>query len=145
MKSTLILTKEYNIEEIEDLCSLLLPLLLGKKVLFYAPMGAGKTTLIKQLLGNLKIDGNVQSPTFSILNEYFSNEIQDFIYHFDLYRIEKEEELTQIGFEDYLDENRTVLIEWAERLELFKPLDALCIEIEINGLNSRVLRLLKLN
>ena len=76
---------------------------------------------------------------------FLSFAIMDFIYHFDLYRIEKEEELTQIGFEDYLDENRTVLIEWAERLELFKPLDALCIEIEINGLNSRVLRLLKLN
>lgn len=145
MRSTLILTKEYSLEEIEDVCSSLLPLLLGKKVLFYAPMGAGKTTLIKELLRNLHIDGNVQSPTFSILNEYFSNEIQDFIYHFDLYRIEKEEELIQIGFEDYLDENRTVLIEWAERLEFFKPHEALCIEIEISGLNSRVIRLLKLN
>lgn len=145
MRSTLILTKEYSLEEIEDVCSSLLPLLLGKKVLFYAPMGAGKTTLIKELLRNLQIEGNVQSPTFSILNEYFSNEIQDFIYHFDLYRIEKEEELIQIGFEDYLDENRTVLIEWAERLEYYKPHDALCVEIKINGLNSRVIRLSRLN
>lgn len=145
MRSTLILTKEYSLEEIEDVCSSLLPLLLGKKVLFYGPMGAGKTTLIKELLKNLQIEGNVQSPTFSILNEYFSNEIQDFIYHFDLYRIEKEEELIQIGFEDYLDENRTVLIEWAERLEYYKPHDALCVEIKINGLNSRVIRLSRLN
>ena len=145
MRSTLILTKEYSLEEIEDVCSSLLPLLLGKKVLFYAPMGAGKTTLIKELLRNLQIEGNVQSPTFSILNEYFSNEIQDFIYHFDLYRIEKEEELIQIGFEDYLDENRTVLIEWAERLEYYKPHDALCVEIKINGLNSRVIRISRLN
>ncbi len=145
MKSKLILTKKYSLDEIEDLCFSLLPLLLGKKVLFYAPMGAGKTTLIKQLLRNLDIDGNVQSPTFSILNEYFSKEIQDYIYHFDLYRIEKEEELTQIGFEDYLDGNRTVLIEWAERLEFFKPRNALCIEIEISSLNSRVVRLSNLH
>lgn len=137
----MIFTSEYSLDDIEEVCHNLLPYLLGQKVLFYAPMGAGKTTLIKNLLKNLDVEGNVQSPTFAIINEYYSRNIKDYIYHFDLYRIENEQELTQIGFEDYLDAERMVFIEWAERLDVFKPLQALCIEIEIIDLNSRILRL----
>ena len=69
--------------------------------------------------------------------------MQEYSY-FDLYRIENEQELTQIGFEDYLDAERMVFIEWAERLDVFKPLQALCIEIEIIDSNSRILRLFQL-
>ena len=137
----MIFTAEYSLEDIEEVCRNLLPHLLGQKVLFYAPMGAGKTTLIKNLLKNLDVEGNVQSPTFAIVNEYYSRNIKDYIYHFDLYRIENEQELTQIGFEDYLDAERMVFIEWAERLDVFKPQKALSIEIEIIDSNSRILRL----
>ncbi len=137
----MIFSAEYSLEDIEEVCRNLLPHLLGQKVLFYAPMGAGKTTLIKNLLKNLDVEGNVQSPTFAIVNEYYSRNIKDYIYHFDLYRIENEQELTQIGFEDYLDAERMVFIEWAERLDVFKPQKALSIEIEIIDSNSRILRL----
>ena len=140
----MIFTAEYSLDDIEEVCHNLLPHLLGQKVLFYAPMGAGKTTLIKNLLKNLDIEVNVQSPTFAIVNEYYSHNIKDYIFHFDLYRIENEQELTQIGFEDYLDAERMVFIEWAERLDVFKPLQALCIEIEIIDSNSRILRLFQL-
>lgn len=137
----MIFTAEYSLEDIEEVCRNLLPHLLGQKVLFYAPMGAGKTTLIKNLLKNLDVEGNVQSPTFAIVNEYYSRNIKDYIYHFDLYRIENEQELTQIGLEDYFDAERMVFIEWAERLDVFKPQKALSIEIEIIDSNSRILRL----
>ena len=140
----MIFTAEYSLDNIEEVCHNLLPHLLGQKVLFYAPMGAGKTTLIKNLLKNLEVEGNVQSPTFAIVNEYYSRSIKDYIYHFDLYRIENEQELTQIGFEDYLDAGRMVFIEGAERLDVFKPLQAMCIEIEIIDSNSRILRLSQL-
>ena len=140
----MIFSAEYSLEDIEEVCRNLLPHLLGQKVLFYAPMGAGKTTLIKNLLKNLDVEGNVQSPTFAIVNEYYSRNIKDYIYHFDLYRIENEQELTQIGFEDYLDAERMVFIEWAERLDVFKPQKALSIEIEIIDSNSRILRLSEL-
>lgn len=137
----MIFSAEYSLEDIEEVCRNLLPHLLGQKVLFYAPMGAGKTTLIKNLLKNLDVEGNVQSPTFAIVNEYYSRNIKDYIYHFDLYRIENEQELTQIGFEDYFEAERMVFIEWAERLDVFKPQKALSIEIEIIDSNSRILRL----
>ncbi len=64
----MIFTAEYSLDNIEEVCHNLLPHLLGQKVLFYAPMGAGKTTLIKNLLKNLDVEGNVQSPTFAIVN-----------------------------------------------------------------------------
>ena len=140
----MIFCAEYSLEDIEEVCRNLLPHLLGQKVLFYAPMGAGKTTLIKNLLKNLDVEGNVQSPTFAIVNEYYSRNIKDYIYHFDLYRIENEQELTQIGFEDYFEAERMVFIEWAERLDVFKPQKALSIEIEIIDSNSRILRLSEL-
>ena len=85
-------------------------------VLICGEMGAGKTTLIKELLSLMSVVDNVSSPTFSIINEY-STDKNEIIYHMDLYRIEDISELDNIGFFEYLESGKTCLIEWGEIIE----------------------------
>ena len=85
-------------------------------VLICGEMGAGKTTLIKELLSLMSVIDNVSSPTFSIINEY-STDKNEIIYHMDLYRIEDISELDNIGFFEYLESGKTCLIEWGEMIE----------------------------
>ena len=85
-------------------------------VLMCGEMGAGKTTLIKELLSLMSVVDNVSSPTFSIINEYSTNK-NEIIYHMDLYRIEDISELDNIGFFEYLESGKTCLIEWGEMIE----------------------------
>lgn len=110
----------------------------GKKVfLFDAPMGAGKTTFIKSLCHYLEVTDTMSSPTYSIVNEYDTN-TKTKIYHFDLYRLKSEEELFEIGFEDYLNSDNYLFIEWPELATHF--LDSfLRIIISIEN-NNRYLR-----
>lgn len=111
----------------------------GKKrvFLFDAPMGAGKTTFIKAICRHLKVIDTMSSPTYSIVNEYDTeNEIK--IYHFDLYRLRSAEELFDIGFEDYLASNNYVFIEWPE---MAMPFVDSYVRIIINSdSNNRYLR-----
>lgn len=86
----------------------------GEKVfLFDAPMGAGKTTFIKSLCEYLGVTDTMSSPTYSIVNEYHTI-YKNKIFHFDLYRLKTEQELFELGFEDYLSSNNYVFIEWPE-------------------------------
>ena len=85
-------------------------------VLICGEMGAGKTTLIKELLSLMSVIDNVSSPTFSIINEY-STDKGEIIYHMDLYRVEDISELDNIGFFEYLESGKTCLIEWGEIIE----------------------------
>jgi tRNA threonylcarbamoyladenosine biosynthesis protein TsaE len=84
--------------------------------LFRGQMGAGKTTLIKELTRQLGVEGHVQSPTFALVNEYARPNDSD-IYHFDLYRLKNAQEALDIGMEDYLDSGNICLIEWPEQAE----------------------------
>ena len=70
--------------------------------LFEAPMGAGKTTFIKSLCEFLNVTDTMSSPTYSIVNEYYTNSNSK-LYHFDLYRLKSSEELFEIGFKDYIE------------------------------------------
>ena len=85
-------------------------------VLISGEMGAGKTTLIKELLLHMSFIDNVYSHTFSIINEYSTSK-DEIIYHMDLYRIKDIAELDNIGFFEYLESGRTCLIEWGEMIE----------------------------
>ena len=85
-------------------------------VLISGEMGVGKTTLIKQILIGLNVIDNISSPTFSIINEY-KTKSKDLIYHMDLYRINRIEELEQIGFFEYLESGNLCFIEWGEIIE----------------------------
>lgn len=83
-------------------------------------MGAGKTTLIKALCAYLGVTDEVSSPTFSLVNEYSSGNQP--IYHFDFYRIVSEEELYDIGYEDYFFSGYLCLVEWPEKApEIIPP------------------------
>ena len=86
---------------------------------FDAEMGAGKTTLIKQLCSVLGSKDSFSSPTYSIVNEYDSSEGK--LYHFDLYRIKNREELLDLGFEEYISSGNYCFIEWPQIAGSFLP------------------------
>lgn len=83
----------------------------------YGEMGSGKTTLIKYLCLALGVVDSVSSPTFSIVNEYRRGETKSSVFHFDLYRIKQNEELFDIGIEEYLNSSSICFVEWPERIE----------------------------
>jgi tRNA threonylcarbamoyladenosine biosynthesis protein TsaE len=107
--------------------------------LFRGQMGAGKTTLSKELLLQLGVGQNVQSPTFSLVNEYqtITGEI---IYHFDLYRLKNIQEALAIGIEEYLDSGNYCLIEWPEQAEELWDFPHVNVEIEaINEVQRKLI------
>ena len=91
-------------------------------------LGVGKTVLTQGFAAGLGIRGAVSSPTFTILQEYTEGRLP--LYHFDVYRLEEEEELDEIGFDDYLYGDGVCLIEWAERFPERLPEAAFEIRIE---------------
>ena len=97
---------------------------------FFGKMGAGKTTFVKALCEALEVSDVVNSPTFSIVNEYQSEKLGKPIYHFDFYRIKKLEEAYDMGAEDYFYSGNLCLIEWPELIEDILPEDAVRVEIE---------------
>lgn len=88
--------------------------------LFEGGMGAGKTTLIKAICGELGVLNTVQSPTFSIVNEYLTD-TGETIYHFDCYRLKNVTEAYDIGVEEYLDSGNLCLIEWPDKIAELIP------------------------
>lgn len=105
-------------------------------ILFRAPMGAGKTTLISEIVTLLGSTDPVSSPTFAIVNEYRDSEGEP-IYHFDMYRIGKLEEALDFGCEEYFDSGALCLIEWPELIEELIPDDAMSVEIVIDNPKER--------
>lgn len=103
-----------------------------KMVAFHGEMGAGKTTFINGLLSQMSIEDHVSSPTFSIVNEYFSKEFGT-VYHFDFYRIEDEAEALDIGVEELFDENAYCFIEWPERIDNLIPENCVSVYIELDN------------
>ena len=110
---------------------------------FYAPMGAGKTTFIKAICEELGSEDVITSPTFAIVNEYTLNSKLStlnfqLIYHFDLYRIKKQEELYDIGADDYFYSGSPCFIEWPEMAESALPDETIKITITPQPDGSRI-------
>lgn len=100
-------------------------------------MGAGKTTLVAEMMRQLGMDDEASSPTFAIVNEYHSSNTGQTVYHFDFYRLESSAEAYDIGIEDYWDSGNLCLMEWTENIEDILPDDTLFIEIEEQPDGSR--------
>ena len=83
---------------------------------FFGEMGTGKTTLIKEICRQLGVEGDMTSPTFAIVNEYWSR-VGEPLYHFDFYRIDEPDDATRIGFQDYLYSGSYCFIEWTDKVE----------------------------
>ncbi len=97
---------------------------------FEGEMGAGKTTLIKEICSILGVRDEVQSPTFSIVNQYESPEKT--IYHFDFYRLKSEQEAYDIGYEEYFyAPNTYCFLEWASKIPNLLPPNYAKIEIKV--------------
>lgn len=107
---------------------------------FHGEMGAGKTTFIKAICEKLGVDDVINSPTFAIVNEYRSDS-GELIYHFDFYRINKEEEAFDFGYEDYFFSGSLCFIEWPERIESLLPHDTVHVTVKEVEDGSRVVEI----
>lgn len=99
----------------------------GDVVALFGGMGMGKTAITRGICKGLGSSDAVSSPTFAIVNEYKGARK---IYHFDMYRIQGEEDLESTGFYDYLDGDSNLIIEWSENIVSEIPDDAVYILME---------------
>jgi len=111
-----------------------------RKFLFYAEMGVGKTTLIKELSLQLGVDDVVSSPTFSIVNEYTSKS-NGKIYHFDFYRLGDEKEAFDFGYEEYFYGDEYCFIEWPDKIPSIIKGDEVVIKMRLCA-KSRVIEII---
>ena len=112
----------------------------NKTLLFYGSMGVGKTTIIKELAKRLGVTDTISSPTFSIVNEYEID--NDKIFHFDFYRIKNEEEVLDIGIEEYFLSGHWIFIEWPEKIKNLLPLENTKINLIKNKNQSRTINMM---
>ncbi len=100
----------------------------GSIVLLYGDLGSGKTCFTGGFAKEYCGEEIVQSPTYAIANEYGNSEKG--LVHIDAYRLRSEIELLGTGFEDYVASGRTILIEWADKVDAIMPKNALKIRIK---------------
>ncbi|CCU77740.1 ATPase YjeE, predicted to have essential role in cell wall biosynthesis [Halanaerobium saccharolyticum subsp. saccharolyticum DSM 6643] len=103
-------------------------------ILLNGDLGTGKTLITKAAVSALGYQGDVTSPTFNLVQEY---QAQVEIIHMDLYRLDRSEELLEIGFEDYLNREAVIFIEWPELALSLIPADFIFINIEKLSDNQR--------
>ena len=111
----------------------------GTVICLDGDLGAGKTLFVQNLAASLGVQGEVTSPTFNLMNLYEDGRLP--LVHFDLYRLEQEYELDEIGFYDYVESpDGLVLIEWAEKFPECLPEDHIALQIQRTDVeNERVL------
>ncbi|MFN0256194.1 tRNA (adenosine(37)-N6)-threonylcarbamoyltransferase complex ATPase subunit type 1 TsaE [Pedobacter ureilyticus] len=107
-----------------------------KFFIFEGDMAAGKTTFIKSFCEAIGVEDVVSSPTFSIVNEYESNDGP--VYHFDFYRLKNLQEAYDIGYEEYFYSGNYCLIEWPSKVEELLPEEYIKVEITVTGNEQRL-------
>ncbi|MDR1197943.1 MAG: tRNA (adenosine(37)-N6)-threonylcarbamoyltransferase complex ATPase subunit type 1 TsaE [Prevotellaceae bacterium] len=131
-----------DLTKISDAVRILLNEIGSRRIVaFYGKMGAGKTTVIKEICRQIGVADVVSSPTFALVNEYRCINGKP-VFHFDFYRINKIDEAYDLGYEEYFYDNSLCLIEWPEKIEQILPDDAVAVNIEVTGSDSRIITVL---
>jgi tRNA threonylcarbamoyladenosine biosynthesis protein TsaE len=130
----------FSLDQIQEVAEQIIASNPKKIILFNGEMGVGKTTLIKQLCKSLGVEGATSSPTFSLVNEYYTSNNQ-IIYHFDFYRLNKESEALDMGVDDYLYSGNWCFIEWSEKIASLIPEEHSTVTIELSEEGKRKLKL----
>ena len=126
-----------SVNDLPNVAEQLLQIASNKRIIaFFGEMGAGKTTLIKEVCARLGVNDTVLSPTFSIVNEY-RTETGESVYHFDFYRSKSLSEVYDMGYEEYFYSGNYCLIEWSEKIVSLLPEEYIKINISVTGENER--------
>ena len=129
-----------KLEDLPQLVKTILDELPDEKIFALAgKMGAGKTTLIKAFCDEIGVAEVVASPTFSLVNEY-TDQNGNSVFHFDFYRIEKIEEVYDIGYEEYFYSGSYCFIEWPELIMDLMPESFVSVKIEVADNEERIIR-----
>ena len=125
-------------DELPEVARAIIDSLEGRSVVaFFGRMGAGKTTLIREIVALLGSDDNVTSPTFAIVNQY-STPDSGSVFHFDFYRLDRPEEVFDIGYEEYFYSGDLCLVEWPEKIEGLLPEDTMTVTIATDPDDDKV-------
>lgn len=120
-----------SLDELKEVAKEVIESLNGRNIVaFCGAMGAGKTTLISSIMEYLGSEDTVTSPTFALVNQY-RTATEEVVYHFDFYRINRIEEVFDMGYEEYFYSNDLCLIEWPELIEELLPEEAMVVKIDI--------------
>ncbi len=126
-----------SLSELADVAKAVVGALDGRSVVaLRGQMGAGKTTLISAIMEYLGSADTVTSPTFALVNQYYTAGHEP-VYHFDFYRINSLAEAFDLGYEEYFYSGDLCLVEWPERIEELMPDDVMSVRIEVLDENTR--------
>lgn len=113
----------------------------GSVIAFLGGLGMGKTAFVTGIAKGLGIDEDVYSPTFAICNTYIGKE--NTLYHFDMYRVDGWDDLYSTGFFDFLGTDAYIAVEWSENIYGALPDDAVIVQIQKSGENTRDFKIYK--
>jgi tRNA threonylcarbamoyladenosine biosynthesis protein TsaE len=137
------MSRLYGITDLSEITKELAQIISQFRVVtFTGNLGAGKTTLIKMLCAHLGVKETVNSPTFSLVNQYTIEgaEVGDVLFHIDLYRLNNEEEAFDAGIEEHLFSGHLCLVEWPEKAIGIIPDNTLRVEITTQDHEQRHIR-----
>jgi tRNA threonylcarbamoyladenosine biosynthesis protein TsaE len=132
---------KYHIKDLPQVAKTIIENSKSKIITFHGEMGAGKTTLIKEVVKYLGIEDVTSSPTFSLVNQYQTN-TNVLVFHFDFYRINNETEAMDMGIEEYFDSGAWCFIEWPNKVKNLLPLKIDEIIIEVINNQERTIEIL---
>ena len=132
---------KYNLEELKQASDYVLKNINSKILLVCGEVGSGKTTLIKEICKQLKVEDTVTSPTYTLINEYNAN--NGLVIHMDLYRIKNNEDINDLGLFEYFD-NKFIIIEWPEKIMNDLDCNHSVLKIDLTNVNERKINLMNM-